>query len=123
MDIYKLLIVGSILFTLDFLYLYFNQGWYKKEILKMQGSELKLKWVGVFIRYFTQTVGLYIFVLKNKLPLIYSFLYGIIIYGNYIGTNYATINDFDPLLAGFDLLKGGIIMTITSYIFYKLIQF
>jgi uncharacterized membrane protein len=119
-DIKNIIIVGVILFLLDFTYLYFNQDWYKRETYKSQKSELKLKIIGVIGRYLAQTLGLYIFILRNKLPLIYSLLYGLIIYGNYIGTNYATITIFDEKLAIFDLIKGGTIMTMTSYIYYKL---
>lgn len=118
-DILNILLTGLILFSLDFIYLFINQDWYKYEIYKMQGSDLHLKWFGVFMRYLTQSIGLYIFVLKNKYSLLYSFIYGLIIYGNYIGTNYATVLDFDPTLATVDLIKGGCIMTLTSYIFYN----
>lgn len=59
--------------------------------------------------------------LKNNYSLIYSLIYsllfGIIIYGNYLGTNYATIKVFDEKLASVDLIKGGTIMTITRYIY------
>ncbi len=119
-DIKNIIIVGVILFLLDFIYLYFNQDWYKRETYRSQKSELKLKIIGVIGRYLAQTLGLYIFILRNKLPLIYSLLYGFIIYGNYIGTNYATITIFDEKLAIVDLIKGGTIMTMTSYIYYKL---
>jgi len=120
LDIKNILIVGIILFILDLIYLFFNQNWYKKEIYRSQNSQLELKWFGVFSRYFAQTLGLYIFILRNNLPLIYSFIYGLIIYGNYLGTNYATITVFDEKLAFVDLMKGGIIMVLTSYIYYKI---
>ena len=72
------------------------------------------------IRYIAQAIGLYVFVLRNNYSLKYAFLFGLIIYGNYIGTNYATIKIFDEKLAITDLIKGGFIMTLTSYIYYKL---
>jgi uncharacterized membrane protein len=109
-----------ILITLDFIYLYFNQNWYKNEIKKSQGSELILKWSGVLIRYLSQTFGLNLFVLQHNGTIIDSFIYGIIIYSNYLGTNYATIDTFDEKLAMVDLLKGGIIMSLTTYLTYKL---
>jgi uncharacterized membrane protein len=79
----------------------------------MQGKELKLKWTGVFIRYLSQIIGINLFVLQVNGVIIKSFLFGLIIYGNYIGTNYATIDIFDETLAIFDLLKGGVIMSLT----------
>jgi len=118
-DIKNTIKVIIILFILDLIYLYFNQDWYKKEIYRSQKSKLELKWAGVFIRYITQAIGLYIFVLKNNYSLIYAFLFGLIIYGNYLGTNYATITVFDKNLAITDFIKGGIIMSVTGYLYYK----
>jgi uncharacterized membrane protein len=119
----KLFIISSlILLLLDFSYLFVNQKWYKNETNRMQGKELKLKWFGVFIRYLSQIIGLNLFVLQVNGGIIKSFLFGLIIYGNYIGTNYATINIFDEKLAIFDLLKGGIIMALTTYITYNILN-
>lgn len=119
----KLFIVSaSILILLDFIYLFLQQKWYKKEIKIIQRTELKLNWIGVFMRYFAQIIGLNIFVLHNNESILSSFIFGIIIYLNYIGTNYATITNFDELLAFVDLLKGGIIMSLTTYISYLLLD-
>jgi hypothetical protein len=121
MIIKKLLISGIVLFTLDFIYLYMNQDWYKQETKKSCNDEIKLKWTGVFIRYFSQIVGLNLFVLQRNGTLLEAFLYGLVIYGNYIGTNYATIRHFDEKLASVDMIKGGIIMLLTAYITNKII--
>jgi uncharacterized membrane protein len=118
-DITNIIKIFIIIFILDLIYLYFNQQWYKKEIFKSQNSELELKWIGVFARYIAQAIGLYIFVLRNNYSLLYASLFGFIIYGNYLGTNYATIKIFDEKLAIVDLIKGTIIMTLSGYIYYK----
>ena len=119
----KLFIVSAIvLVLLDFIYLFLQQKWYKTEIKKIQGGELKLNWIGVFMRYLAQIIGLNIFVLQNNGSILYSFIFGIVIYLNYIGTNYATIINFDELLAFVDLLKGGTIMSLTTYISYLILN-
>ena len=119
----KLFIVSAIvLVLLDFIYLFLQQKWYKTEIKKIQGGELKLNWIGVFMRYLAQIIGLNIFVLQNNGSILYSFIFGIVIYLNYIGTNYATIINFDELLAFVDLVKGGIIMSLTTYISYLILN-
>lgn len=87
----------------------------------MQGSELFLKWSGVLMRYLSQIIGLNLFVLQRNGTIYDAFIYGIIIYSNYIGTNYATVENFDKNLAICDLLKGGIIMSLTVYLTYKLV--
>lgn len=115
-NIKLLLISGIILITLDLIYLYFNQNWYKKEIKRLQGQELDLNWLGVFIRYLAQIIGLNLFVLQNNGSILYAFIFGIIIYSNYLGTNYATIKYFDEKLAIADLIKGGSIMALTAYL-------
>lgn len=114
------IISGLILIILDFSYLFLNKKWYENETKRMQGKEFNLKWYGVFIRYLSQIIGLNLFVLQVNGGIIKSFLFGLIVYGNYIGTNYATIDIFDETLAIFDLLKGGIIMALTTYISYSL---
>lgn len=120
---YKLFFLsGFILLILDLSYLYINQEWYKKEIFRSQGSELKLKWLGVFVRYLSQIIGLNLFVLQNHGPILYSFLFGLIIYSNYIGTNYATFEIFDEKLAIVDLIKGGLIMSLTTYLSYQILH-
>jgi uncharacterized membrane protein len=119
----KLFVVSAgVLILLDFIYLFLQQEWYKKEIKKIQGAELKLNWAGVFMRYLAQIIGLNIFVLQNNGSILNSFLFGIIIYLNYIGTSYATIINFDELLAFVDLLKGGVIMGLTTYITYLILN-
>lgn len=116
-----LYISGIILILLDFIYLYLTREWYKKEIKNSQGTELKLKWNGVIIRYLSQIIGLNLFILQQNNTLFDSFIYGLIIYSNYLGTNYATLNYFDEKLALSDLLKGGLIMVITTILSYKII--
>ena len=116
---YKVLILsGLILFTLDFIYLFINKNWYKKEIKKSQGNALKLKWFGVLVRYLSQIIGLNLFVLQHNGSILDGLIFGLIIYSNYLGTNYATISHFDEKLAIADFIKGGIIMSLTTYLTY-----
>lgn len=117
-----LFISGLILVVLDFIYLYINQKWYKQEVKKSQGSELKLKWQGVFVRYLAQIIGLNLFVLQHNGTIFDAFLFGLIIYANYLGTNYATIDYFDEKLALVDFAKGGFIMSLTTFLTYYFIR-
>ncbi len=119
----KLFIISTIiLLALDFTYLLLNKNWYITETKKMQNNEFKLKWFGVFMRYLSQIIGLNLFILQLNGSIIDAFLFGLIIYGNYIGTNYATINIFDEKLAFVDLIKGGIIMALTTYFTYSIVK-
>lgn len=75
----------------------------------------------MFIRYLSQISGLNLFILQRNGTLFEGGLYGLIIYSNYLGTNYATIEHFDEKLALVDLCKGGIIMALTTYLTYYFI--
>jgi hypothetical protein len=68
-DIKNFIIVFIILFIIDAIYLYIYQDWYKYETYRSQGTPLKIKWIGVIFRYIAQSLGLYIFILRNKLNL------------------------------------------------------
>ena len=118
----KLYILSTIIIiSLELIYFMFNQDWYKYEINKSQNKPLKIKLSGVIIRYIAQIIGLNIFVLQNKGSPCIGLLYGLIIYSNYLATNYATIDHFDRNLAIVDLIKGGSVMFLTTYFIYKLI--
>lgn len=114
------LISAVILIALDFIYLYVNQAWYIQETETSQGKIFELKWPGVFLRYIAQVIGLNLFVLQHSGSILDAFIYGLIIYSNYIGTNYATISHFDETLAVADLIKGGCIMALTTFLTYMI---
>ena len=109
-----------VLLTLDLLYLYINRETYMREIYRSQGSKLDLKWEGVLWRYLSQLIGLNYFVLGKENEISRAFIYGLVIYGNYLGTNYATIRIFDKRLARSDLLKGITLMILTTYLIQNL---
>jgi uncharacterized membrane protein len=113
-------ISAIILIALDFIYLYINQSWYIQETEASQGRVFELKWPGVFLRYIAQIIGLNLFVLQHGGSIVDAFIYGLIIYSNYIGTNYATISHFDETLAVVDLIKGGSIMALTAFLTYMI---
>jgi uncharacterized membrane protein len=121
MFIKRLLISGIILFTLDFIYITINKEWYRRETEKSFNEKLELNWFGVFLRYLSQIVGLNLYILGQNGTSLDAMLFGFIIYGNYIGTNYATVSYFDEKLASVDIIKGGIIMLLTTYLTNKII--
>lgn len=120
--IYLFVVSTVLLILLDFAYLYINKEWYISETEKSQSAPFQIKWGGVFLRYLSQSIGLNIFILQQNASIFHSFLYGLVIYSNYIGTNYATIKMFDETLASVDLLKGGIIMMLTTYLTYVFVE-
>ena len=80
-------------------------------------------YLSIFLAYFFISFGLYYFVIKNstdfKQTLIEAFIFGIILYGVYDTTNYATILKYDKWVAIIDTFWGGILLTIVTGIYLK----
>jgi uncharacterized membrane protein len=77
----------------------------------------------IFLAYFLISFGLYYFVIKNstnfKQTLIEAFIFGIVLYGVYDTTNYATILKYNARVAIIDTIWGGILSMIVTGIYLK----
>lgn len=122
------LISVIVLLVLDFLWVgLFMNNQYKNMIRKIQKSEMEAKIPFAVLSYFLMIVGLLYFVLpnirKNSIEdcLKYGFLFGIILYGVYDFTAAAIIKNWKMDLAVADILWGGTVFFISSYVYCKLI--
>jgi len=118
MNIKQILISGSVMLLLDFIYLSSLGNFFNKMIKSIQGTKIKFNIVGAIMCYILLIVGLNYFIIDKKRPLIDAFILGIIIYGVYEGTNYAIIEKWDPIAVIIDTLWGGILFTLTTKITY-----
>jgi uncharacterized membrane protein len=77
----------------------------------------------IFLAYFLISFGLYYFVIKNstnfKQTLIEAFIFGIVLYGVYDTTNYATILKYNARVAVIDTIWGGVLLMIVTGIYLK----
>lgn len=77
----------------------------------------------IFLAYFLISFGLYYFVIKNstnfKQTLIEAFIFGIVLYGVYDTTNYATILKYNARVAIIDTIWGGILSMIVTGLYLK----
>lgn len=77
----------------------------------------------IFLAYFLISFGLYYFVIKNstnfKQTLIEAFIFGIVLYGVYDTTNYATILKYNARVAIIDTIWGGILSMIVTGVYLK----
>ena len=77
----------------------------------------------IFLAYFLISFGLYYFVIKNstnfKQTLIEAFIFGIVLYGVYDTTNYATILKYNMRVAVIDTIWGGILSMIVTGVYLK----
>jgi uncharacterized membrane protein len=97
------------LLVLDFLWIgVIFRHHFSPMISRVQGSSMQPRAIPAVIAYLLLFVSGAVFL--PKLSNIYeAFLLGFCIYGVYDSTNYATIKNWDPVLAVVDTLWGGIL--------------
>lgn len=117
LDIIKL----SLIFTLiDSIYLYSMSGKFQKMIKSIQGSDLKMNLIATFFCYVFLIFLLYYFIVLKKETVFSAFLLGLGVYGVYETTNLAIFKKWDPIIGTVDTIWGGILFSLTYYIFLKI---
>jgi uncharacterized membrane protein len=99
----------------DSIYLNIIKGYFENQIKKVQGTNLKLNYVGAAICYLFLITGLNYFIIKPRKSVSDAFLLGIVIYGVYETTNYALFSNWSILTVIIDTLWGGLLFAITTY--------
>ena len=120
-NIKKIIIITIILIVIDSFYLYLISNLFKKQIIKIQNHQMKFRLIGAIICYLFLVFGLYYFIIKDNKSPFDAFLFGLIIYGVYDSTNYATLINWSSKFAIIDTLWGATLFAITTYLTYKLI--
>jgi uncharacterized membrane protein len=112
-----LLLVSAIVFiTLDFVYLNVIKGYFDNQIKSVQGSPIKINYLGAALCYILLIVGINYFIIKPRKSVSDAFLLGIIIYGVYETTNLALFKNWSILTVIIDTLWGGLLFASTTYI-------
>jgi len=111
------LLISAILFILiDSVYLNLMKDYFQKQVVKVQGSPLKMNFLGAALCYIFLIVGLNYFIIKPKKSIQDAFLLGIVIYGVFETTNYALFKNWSIVSVIIDTLWGGILFASTTYI-------
>lgn len=111
------LLISAILFILiDSVYLNLMKDYFQKQVVKVQGSPLKMNFLGAAFCYIFLIVGLNYFIIKPKKSIQDAFLLGIVIYGVFETTNYALFKNWSIVSVIIDTLWGGILFALTTYI-------
>lgn len=118
MKISLILISSFILLLLDSIYLSYFGNFFSKQIVKVQGSPLKLNIWGAILSYLFLIIGINYFILQKGESWINAFLLGLVIYGVYEATNYAIIKNWNISSVIIDTLWGGILFALTTYLTY-----
>jgi uncharacterized membrane protein len=113
---FTILLSAIIFVLLDSVYLSFIKNYFDKQIYSIQGSKIKINFVGAMLCYIFLIVGLNYFIIKPKKSISDAFLLGLIIYGVYETTNYALLSKWSILTVIIDTLWGGILFASTAYI-------
>lgn len=111
-----MLISAIIFISIDFVYLNVMKGYFNNQIQSVQGSQLKMNYLGAAFCYIFLIVGINYFIIKPHKSVSESFLLGIIIYGVYETTNYALLKNWSILTVIIDTLWGGLLFASTTYI-------
>lgn len=108
----------SVIFTLiDSVYLYSMSGKFQSMIKNIQGSELKMQIFPTIFCYIFLVFLLYYFIIYKQQTVLDAFLLGLAVYGVYETTNLAIFKNWDPLIGLVDTIWGGILFSLTVYIY------
>ena len=112
-----LLLLSAVIFiTIDFIYLNVIKDYFDNQIKIVQGSPIKINYLGAALCYILLIVGINYFIIKPRKSVSDAFLLGIVIYGVYETTNYALLKNWSILTVIIDTLWGGILFAATTYI-------
>lgn len=115
---FLMLLSAIVLISIDFVYLNVMKGYLENQLKSVQGSAVKFNYLGAALCYVFLIVGLNYFIIKPKRSVSDAFLLGIVIYGVYETTNYATFKNWSLLTVIIDTLWGGLLFAATTYIIH-----
>jgi len=110
------LISAIIFISLDAMYLNIFKSYLSSQIQSIQGSKIKINYLGVVLCYLFLIIGLNYFIIKPNKPVEDAFLFGLIVYGVFETTNYASFDKWSIFTVFIDTLWGGILFALTTYI-------
>ena len=115
-----MLLSAIVFISIDFVYLNVMKGYFENQVKNVQGSSLKVNYLGVAICYIFLIAGLNYFIIKPRKSVNDAFLLGLVIYGVYETTNYALFSNWSIVTVIMDTLWGGVLFGSTTFIVEKL---
>lgn len=115
-----MLLSAIVMISLDFVYLNVMKGYFMNQVKMVQGTPLKLNYLGAAICYIFLITGLNYFIIKPRKSVTDAFLFGLVVYGVYETTNYALFSNWSLISVIIDTLWGGLLFASTTYVVEKL---
>jgi len=117
---FLMLLSAIVMISLDFVYLNVMKGYFMNQVKMVQGTPLKLNYLGAAICYVFLITGLNYFIIKPRKSVTDAFLFGLVVYGVYETTNYALFSNWSLISVIIDTLWGGLLFASTTYVVEKL---
>ena len=117
MDGETLLTAGGIMLLLDGIYLSMTKDAYAQTVSAVQKSPMQVRMLGAAVCYPLLALAYDQFIAKPNRSAADAFMLGLIIYGVYNSTNYATLSDWSGQLALQDTLWGAALFGLTAKVF------
>jgi uncharacterized membrane protein len=115
----NLIKISLIILVLDGIYIQFIYKNFSKMIKDIQGSDIKINISTALLCYLCITFLLYHFIIKDNRSYLDAFILGFCTYGIYEFTNLSLLNNWNTQIAFIDTLWGGLLFTLTLYIYNK----
>jgi uncharacterized membrane protein len=113
---FTLLISAIVFVVLDYFYLNLTKNYFENQVQLVQGSPLKLNYLGAILCYIFLIFGINYFIIKPKRSIQDAFLLGLIIYAVFETTNLALFSKWSWFTVLIDSLWGGVLFALTTYI-------
>jgi len=111
-------LTAIILLGLDSIYLFFFKDYFLSQIKSVQNSPVSIRIGSMIACYIVLIIGIYYFIIRQKRTILEAFLLGIVIYGVYETTNYATLRHWKLQTVFIDTAWGGILFASTAFLVY-----
>lgn len=120
MNFRKEIVVPTIILLLfDSIYLYANQKLFANKVLEIQKTTMQVRYSSVIACYAILVIGLWYFIIRQHKEPIAAFYLGILIYGVYETTTFATFKNWNLGLVLMDTIWGGVLLFLTTSLTYK----
>lgn len=121
-ELKELFVTAVVYLTIDIIYLSQGTQYYNKFFSRVQKSPLKFKKWAAVLSYSLLVLGIYFFIIKERKDIIWAFLFGLFVYGVYDLTNLATLTNWTIEFTVKDMLWGGSVFALSTFIIYEILK-